>query len=394
MKELKNDILIIGGGLTGLATAYALSSLNKKITIIDRSNLFTHGSFTDLRTTAISEGSKQFFEKIDLWRSLKKFSQPIVRIKVEDRNYKRKINFKNENNKKNLGYIVNNRDIKKTILTKLKDKRNITIIKKSNFLSLENYEEHIISIFDNYKIISKLVIAADGKNSSVKKYLKTKTFSKNYSHSASVINFNHTKNHNNTAFELFYKTGPLAILPMKKIDKHSFSSSIIWTNKKNYTNELSKIEKNLLKLILEEKVSSYVGNILKIHNIQTFPLSAHINSQFYSNRLLYIGDAAHSIHPIAGQGWNVGVRDIKNCLSILKQSEKIGLDIGSVVNCKKYNNLCYSDSYSLYQITDKLNSFFLSEDFFLSLTRHIGFKFIENNSFIKNRITNFAMGLK
>ena len=90
MKELNNDILIIGGGLTGLATAYALSNLNKKITIIDRSNLFTSGSIADLRTTAISEGSKQFFEKIDLWRSLKKFSQPIERIKVEDRNYKRK----------------------------------------------------------------------------------------------------------------------------------------------------------------------------------------------------------------------------------------------------------------------------------------------------------------
>ena len=287
-----------------------------------------------------------------------------------------------------------NKHIKNVLIKELQKRKNIKFFDNSNIKEVKASNDYITSYTDKKTIISKLLIAADGKNSSVKKYLKTKTFSKNYSHSASVINFNHTKNHNNTAFELFYKTGPLAILPMKKIDKNSFSSSIIWTNKKNYTNELSKIEKNLLKLILEEKVSSYVGNILKIHNIQTFPLSAHINSSFYNNRLIYIGDSAHSIHPIAGQGWNLGVRDIVKCLSVLEYSEKLGLDIGSSEICKKYHNLCYSDSFSLYQITDKLNSFFLSEDFFLSLTRHIGFKFIENNSFIKNRITNFAMGLK
>ena len=394
MKQLNTDILIIGGGLTGLASAFALSSLNKKIIVIDRVNFTFPGDFQDFRTTAIAEGSKVFFEKIGLWKKLRKFSQPIKNIRVEDRNKRRKILFNNKIDNNNLGYIILNSDIKKQLLNELKLKKNIKLINNNEFFSLQTLENKNIALFDKYKIASKLVIAADGKNSTVRSFLKTKIFKKHYPHNALVVNFDHLKDHKNTAFELFFKSGPLAILPMKKRNKKYFSSSLIWTNTKDYTAQVKKLDKNLLRLILQEKIFSYTGNISKIHSVQSFPLSAHINSSFYNNRLIYIGDSAHSIHPIAGQGWNLGVRDIVKCLSVLEYSEKLGLDIGSSEICKKYHDLCYSDSFSLYQITDKLNSIFLNDKYILNWARVQGFKFIDNNKNIKNYITNFAMGFK
>ena len=394
MKELKADILIIGGGLTGLTTAYALSSLKKKIILVDRGKLFSTKTHVDFRTTAISQGSKQFFEKIGIWKNLHRFSQPIKFIKVQDRSRSRIIDFRNKLSEENLGYIVSNKDIKKTFLNKLKSKKNVIIKENLNFLSLVAKQSETETYFNKIKIISNLVIASDGKKSSVRNYLKTKTFSKKYSHSALVVNFNHTKNHHNTAYEIFFKSGPLAILPTKNIDINKFSSSLIWTNKSEYTNELSKLKINFLKSILEEKIFQYSGSIKKIHSVQFFPLSAHINSKFFEKRLFYIGDAAHSMHPIAGQGWNVGVRDIEKCLKVLQESENMGLDIGSAQICRKFNNLCYSDSFSLYQITDKLNSIFLSEGLITDFTRFLGFKFIQKNELLKNYITNFAMGVK
>ena len=179
---------------------------------------------------------------------------------------------------------------------------------------------------------------------------------------------------------------------MKKFKKNIYTSSIIWSNKHTYVNSLKDIKKELLILILEEQIKKYTGRIDSILDIQTFGLSAHINEKFYDNRVVFLGDSAHSIHPIAGQGWNIGVRDIENMFSILKKNLDLGLDIGSINVCRDYHDLSYHDAFSLFQITDKLNSIFMNDSLAFKVIKNQGFKFINNNSFIKNYLTNFAMG--
>ena len=122
-------------------------------------------------------------------------------------------------------------------------------------------------------------------------------------------------------------------------------------------------------------------------------MSAHINTKFYDQRLIYIGDSAHSIHPIAGQGWNLGVRDVKNLLEVLENAKRLGLDLGNSFTCKQYHDKSFYDSLILYQITDKFNSVFLDEKNISKALRDIGFTFIEKNKKLKNFITNFAMGI-
>ena len=131
-----------------------------------------------------------------------------------------------------------------------------------------------------------------------------------------------------------------------------------------------------------------------IEEKKSFDLSAHINSYLYSDRLVYIGDAAHSIHPIAGQGWNLGVRDIINLLSSIDKGTELGLDIGSKYVCKQYHDKSFQDAFTLYQITDKLNIIFLLENSFIQAIRNFGFNYINYNSSLNNFISSFAMSKK
>ena len=168
-----------------------------------------------------------------------------------------------------------------------------------------------------------------------------------------------------------------------------YQSTIIWSNNSNFLKKLINLKNIFIKNFLEEKIGKIVGNINKINSTQIFPLSAHINDSFINKRLIYIGDAAHSIHPIAGQGWNLGVNDVKNLYELCK-NEKI--DIGNNLFCQKYNNKSYHKAFQLFQITDKLNSHFLNSGNTYRALSNIGFGFIEKNQLLKNKITKYAMG--
>ena len=398
MKKLNCEILIIGGGLIGLVTAYSLALLGFKIIIVEKklnlkSSKLKNVSLNDTRTTAISEGSKQFLEKINLWSSISSFAQQIKFINVFDRKPTSKINFYNQNLNQNLGYIVKNNIIIEKFLTKFKNLKNINYYSGLTLNKIIYKEESIAGVFDNVSIFSKLIIAADGKKSFIRDITNTKHYYKEYKEKALVVNFAHDLSHNSTAYEIFLKSGPLAILPMKERFGKNYSSSLIWSHNKNFVeNLLISTEKNF-KLVLEEQLYSITGSIKKIYSKQAFQLSSHINSKFYSKKIIFIGDAAHSIHPIAGQGWNLGLRDVKNLYKISSGFKDLGLEIGSLSFCKKYHDECFYDTYRMYNITDKLNNLFIKDAQIINSLRGIGFEFIEKNNFLKKNISNFAMGL-
>ena len=257
---------------------------------------------------------------------------------------------------------------------------------------IEHNSENIITLSNKHKIQSKLLIAADGKNSPTRSMLKTTYFKKNYNKKAFVINITHTANHNAVAYEFFNKFGPLAILPMKK-ETNNYSSSIVWTNDTEYLEELSKKADTNIINVLEKHTSGVIGNIKTINSKNLFPITAHINSKFYERRLIYIGDSAHSIHPIAGQGWNLGMRDVNSLLKVSKKHLNLGLNLGSNNFCKEYHEDTFYDAYRLYQVTDKLDNIFLNSNKITTIIRSLGFDFLKNNKNFKNFISDFAMGV-
>ena len=390
MKEFNTDVLIVGSGLVGLVAAHCLSSLNYKVTLVDKKNsINSKNSFKDTRTVAVSEGSKIFLESLSLWSHLEGYSEPIKKINVYDRSSRNKIIFNNQPQNKKLGYVIENKKFSKILVNQLKKFKNTKVHYGFNLIDIKLNNGSSSAFSNNTIINAKIIIAADGKNSQIKKIVGNKVFKKNYNESALVLNFVHENKLNNTAYEIFYKTGPLAILPMKSSKGH-YQSTIIWSNKDKFLKKLLSSDKVFIKSFIQEKIGKIIGNIIKINSSQVFPLSAHINDSFINKRLVYIGDAAHSIHPIAGQGWNLGVNDVKN-LYILSKNKKI--DIGSDLFCQMYNNKSYHKAFQLFQITDKLNSHFMNSGNIYRHLSNIGFGFIEKNTSLKNKITKYAMGV-
>ena len=392
MKEIYSNINIIGGGLIGATLAHSLSSLDLKIVITEKKGAYTNLNYNDYRTVAISEGTKKFFEKINFWNDIKKNAQPIKKIKVIDRKISNSLEFDNNRRSSNLGYIIKNKYILHAIYNKLKKSKNVKLINDSNITNFQYENDLIVTNLNDCKIISNLNIAADGKHSFVRNLFKTPVYTKNYNKNALVLTFTHSRDHNSTAFEFFYKNGPLAILPMKNI-KNQHASSIVWTNENYYLKELLKLDNEKLANILNSNTFHSVGRINKILTKQLFPLSAHLNTKFYENKTIYIGDAAHSFHPIAGQGWNLGIKDIENLFYLIQKYKSLGIEIGDSIFCRKYHSDNFYNAYKLYQITDKLDNIFQIQNPFIGLLRSTGLNLIQKNKKINNMISDFAMGI-
>ena len=393
MKEIHSNINIIGGGLIGAASAISLSKLGYKITVLEKNPAFSpKKKYKDNRTVAISEGTKFFFDRLDLWKEIKNFSQPIKKISVIDRNTSNILEFDNERRTSNLGYIVKNTDLLNVLYNKINKQKNIEIFNKSIIDGFEIKDNLIKTNLNNLSVISSLNIAADGKNSFVRKKYKTPIFFKNYKKTAFVVTFTHSKNHESSAFEFFYKSGPLAILPMKRLN-NNFQSSIVWTYQNNYLKELMKMDEQKIISILNAKTQLCVGNIIKINSKQIFPLTAHLNTKFSEEKTIYVGDAAHSFHPIAGQGWNLGMDDVDSLTKLIKNYNLLGLEPGESSFCSEYHRMNYFKAYRLYQITDKLDKIFRVQNPLISYGRIFGLNLIQKNKKIKNIISDFAMNV-
>ena len=392
MKEIDSNINIIGGGLIGSIVAYSLSKLGYKISILEKKKYYKNERFKDNRTVAISEGTKEFLNTIGLWKEIALYCEPIKNIKVVDRKLLNQLDFDNIRRKSNLGYIIKNNYLLDIVYSKIANKNNIKIFNNTTINNFKIIEDKIITITNKIKVNSDLNIAADGKSSFVRKFFKTFTYSKNYQKSALVLIFTHSKNHNGTAFELFYKNGPLAILPMKKNNKN-FCSSIVWTNDTEYLKNLLQMNEEKLTSILNSETQNLVGTVKKIMSKQIFPITAHLNSKFYEKKTVFVGDSAHSFHPIAGQGWNLGIRDISNLFNLVDNYNRLGLEIGSDLFCKKYHDENFFNAYRLYQVTDKLDSVFKLNIPVINTVRSSGIKFLNKNKKLKNIISDFAMGI-
>ncbi len=392
MKEILSNLNIVGGGLIGAALAYSLSKLGNNIVVLEQKPKFDHKKFLDKRTTAISEGTKNFLEEISIWNEIKYHVEPIKKIQIIDRNQSNKIYFDNQRRNSNLGYIVKNEFILDALYKKLQKQRNVKIFNNVSVKDIFYEGSRIVTKQNNFTVNSNLLLASDGKNSSIRKILRTPIYSKDYKKKAIVINFYHSKSHQNTAYEFFFKNGPLAILPMQK-NKNSFQSSIVWTNTNEFINSLISLDDNKIMSIINEKIKGSIGELKKIITKQTFPLSAHLNSKFFENRIIYIGDSAHSFHPIAGQGWNLGMQDVESLYNLVKKYNSLGIELGDEIFCKEFQKNNFFKAYRLYQITDKVDSVFKLDNAIFNHARFSTINLIEKSKKLKNKISDFAMGV-
>ena len=324
---MKNQkICIIGDGLAGLTTALVLSNLNLDVDLYlgKKSNK----TKVDQRITAISTKNYNFLKKYIGSKNLKHL-WPCNNIKLYHEENEKKLNFLNFNDKKNLMYIFENHKLKKVIRDKLKINKinKINLIYKT--IKKTNIKKNIINSGKSKISYDIVVLCLGAKSEIYENLLNERAIYKNYFETAITCKINHKTNIVNPR-QYFLKEGPLAILPFKK---NIFS--IVWSiDEKLFANN-----KNNLKKLIGLKLKNLLGkkNNFIISKIQSYPIKLNLETKYYNKNTLILGEGIHSVHPLAGQGFNLVLRDIEKFCQLLKNNLNLGLDINNSGILKEFN---------------------------------------------------------
>ncbi len=358
------DFLIIGAGLIGCLAALELIKKNFKVLVIDKNEK----QFFDNRTLAVNANSTDFLKSLGLWKNLQSKSEPIKKIFISDYINTKKITFSHE--PEFMGNVIFNRDLLINARKVLKLKKSILLNINLPLASLKN--KNSISIKNKVYLFKKIILAA-GKNFDDEAIYK---FSFDQGHKSFVGFFNHTKKHNNFAYEVFTKNGPLAILPAP--DKKKLFSTFIYSSK-------LKISDTDIKNLIRKQFSQSHGVINFDKKINSFELSPHISYPTDKNYLI-LGDNLRSIHPVAGQGWNLGIKDIQTLSKVIDE-----YSLEDPILDKIYFSRRNIESTLYLTFTSILNSLYENENNLKKNIVSLGFKII-NISFLKNLFIRQAMG--
>jgi len=284
---------------------------------------------------------------------------------------------------KKMGYLIENMKFKKCLYALVKENKLITVLDNIKYQKINNNSDYCeLALSNNSKLVCKLLIACDGKNSRAKNLFFSNDIEEDYKQKALTFIVGHEKNHEGTAVEHFMPTGPFAILPLKD----PYKSSIVWTVSESYASALLTIEPEEFTYLVQENFGPFLGKVEIQNKMAVFPLKAYTARKYYNNSITLIADTAHIIHPLAGQGLNQGIKDI-DCLTSLIAANSINKD--TLIN---YQKLRQDDNKNMLLITDVINSIFSSNSKIFHSTRRLGFKAIEKIPHLKGMLIKYAMG--
>ena len=390
MDNHQHNIIIVGSGLVGMTLALMLSRQQYKVLILDKSSKKELLGVKDSRTSAISQGSSRILKELSIWNKIKNKAQPINQINVSEGTNTDELNFKSDAlNEGPLGYIVDNTYLKKIVFKEVLKSNFIKFIGGVNIKDIKSTTGSATIFTNKGNFNAPLIVGADGRNSKTRFFANIKSFFYDYNQVAFVFNISHTLSHQSKALERFFPSGPLALLPMQNNNKKS--SSVVWTVDSQLKEKLLK-NKNFHNEF-EKKYAEAFGRITKTSKPAIYNLNVVSCYEYFKERVVLVGDACQAIHPIAGQGLNLGLRDSYHLAKIISESLELGLDIGSRFVLKDYTNKRLIDKKLLIQATHRLNQLFSNNSIVIKAIRENGLKIFNKSSFLKKQSMMFAMGL-
>ena len=394
--KLKTDVLIVGGGMVGMTLAVALSGAGIEVVLLDRETPANQQDAAfDGRTSAIAWGSAQALSGIGLWRTMAHAAEPIREIRVSDGPSLLFLHYRHEEVADHpLGYIVENRETRKTLFAKLETLRKATLLAPVRLASLERERKRARAVLaDGREIEAALAIAADGRNSPIRRAAGIAVTEWSYPQTGIVCTIAHAKPHRGVAHERFLPAGPLAVLPMTDTASSGHRSSIVWTEHARLAPTLLALDDDAFSAELERRFGPYLGKLRVEGGRWSYPLALLHAERYADTRLALIGDAAHAIHPIAGQGLNLGLRDVAALAEILVDARRLGLDLGSADLLAHYQRWRRFDNVALMVVTDALNRLFSNDIPLVRLARDLGLGIVNEIPPLRRLFMRHAMGV-
>lgn len=388
------DIVIVGGGMVGGTLACVLAQKDLRIALIEafpfKSN--QQPSYDD-RSIALAYGSKIILENCDLWAPLSAHATPIKQIHVSDRGHFGFTRINSNSSPYNaLGYVIENRAMGQVFAETLSQQTNITLFCPSQLRSLDidmHHAQATIRTGDrDVTIKSRLIIGADGSQSTVRQLCNIANRCWDYGQTAIITNISTEKDHNNCAYERFTSSGPLALLPMSQQ-----RCSVVWTVRNQDLEKTLALSDDAFLQQLQQQFGYRLGLLKQCGKRSSYPLQLMRPDHDSTERVVLIGNAAHTLHPIAGQGFNLGIRDVAVLAEILTDALDQGRDIGTAKVLDTYKKWRQSDQRTVSFMTDSLVRVFSNDFPPLVLARNIGLLAMDILPPLKNRLAKQAMGL-
>jgi 2-octaprenyl-6-methoxyphenol hydroxylase len=389
--SLKTDILIVGGNHSGLTLAACLGSQGIKVTVLEQKALApAHQLKSDGRTLAFSYRSAQLLKKCGVWPLIQKQACPILDIRVADQGASSHLDFHHDEvGSHPFGWIVENHLFNAALQTRLRAFKSVHIEAPAALESYEAKAETVeVRLHDGRRFEAALLIGADGRQSMCRALAHIPTYGWSYHQKAVVCIIAHSLPHHSMALEHFHPGGPFAILPMTQQ-----RSSIVWTEKTATADHLMGLADQDFARLLQEKIGTHLGKVKVIGKRFAYPLNLKHAEHYIAPRMALVGDAAHGVHPIAGQGFNLGMGDIEVLVDELRQAAHLGLDLGGADLLARYEKRRKMANGNMVLMTDLLDRLFSNAVPFVQAARRFGLDAVQHMPPLRRFFMRTAMGL-
>lgn len=393
----KADVIILGGGLVGSALAVALDTHGLTSIVVDIADpdVILAAGF-DGRASAIASAPYRMLSAIGVVDRLVGQGCPIQGIRVSDGLEPGALDFEpgNDANADNraLGHMFENRLLRGALYAAAQAAPGVDLRMKTRAVAVDRGPHGVTATLDSgATITAPLLIAAEGRNSPTRDAAGIRVARWTYDHAAIVTSLHHEQSHENVAFEIFYPQGPFAILPLND-DAEGHRSAIVWSVKRHEAPGMMKLSDRGFLAEAEKKMGGFLGRLGPLGGRSSYPLGFHHAAQIVSDRLALVGDAAHGIHPIAGQGVNVGFRDVATLVEVLVEGKRIGLDLGDPALLARYQRWRSLDTLMVSIATDGLTRLFGIPGKTANAVRRFGLSAVQKMPPLKDRFMAEARG--
>ncbi len=391
----KRDLLILGGGLVGMTLALAAAKKGFSSHVVDRADPaeLTAEGF-DGRASAISTASWNLFRNIGIAAALESQACPIATIAVSDRMRPGNIHFKPEPHEGTLGRMFANRTLRLALFEAAAAEPLIAWHSRAEVVARSRGDHDVsASLASGETMHAALMIAAEGRHSPTRDDAGITVARWDYRHRAVIGAITHSRPHDNTAWEIFYPAGPFALLPMRDDAEGHHRSALVWTVNEDDAAGTLKLGDRAFMAELVARMGDILGEIVAVGPRSSYPLGFHHTARITAPRLALIGDAAHGIHPIAGQGLNLGLRDVGALVEVLDDGARLGLEPGDAQLLARYERWRGLDSFMVALATDGLTRLYGIPGNTASAVRRLGMAGVERLPPLKRWFMDEARGM-